>query len=111
MQGKTNFIYTRDTQESDTLDALLWTFQADSFIPHTKEQIEFDADWPVAVHHTPPEKSFDVLITLAGDIPEFSKRFERIIEVIGNDENEKKNARERYRLYRNHGHELQTHDV
>ena len=111
LQGMTSFVYTRDTAESENLDALMWTFQADSFIPHTQEKIEFDAHWPVAIHHTAPQKKFDVLITLVDIIPPFSDQFARIVEVIGSDDADKKNARERYRLYRERGHELQTHDI
>src|SRR5690349_5766243 len=77
LQGLTAFVQTNDTEQSTRIDDLMWTFQANSFIPHTKEPVDFDADWPVAIHHTAPKKKFDVLVNLQDAVPEHSKNFAR----------------------------------
>ena len=59
-----------------------------------------------------PYKSFQdngLLINLSRSIPVFIQHFERIAEMV--DEDEKQQARERYRIYRQQGHNLNKYDL
>lgn len=109
-----NSIYIRaDTpNQASQIDDLLWTFKQGSFIPHGR-QGDNDTNNPVVIGYdqSEPDKPSDVLINLTNDIPAFYKKFERVAEVIGTDEPARKSARERYRLYREQGCELNTHNV
>ena len=105
-------IHCNNQSDAHTLDELLWTFKDDSFIPHT-----FIGDGP---DFPPPVRlgydnliptSRDILINLAQAIPSFHKQFKRILEVVSDDALQKEICREHYRLYREWGYELNTHQV
>lgn len=134
------FIYTRTEQQARELDEQLWTFKSDSFIPHCVIFDDFFSDtkaksdnfsYPVIIkaadtnddtimakqgsdlsENNFPYKSFQdngLLINLSRSIPAFIQHFERIAEMV--DEDEKQQARERYRIYRQQGHNLNKYDL
>jgi DNA polymerase-3 subunit chi len=98
------------------LDALMWTFKQESFLPHEIEG-END-DWqqldPAPVVLGPPGASTeapDVLINLSGSVPTIAERCARVAEIISTDPESKNLGRDRYRLYRDRGFELDTHQI
>lgn len=109
--GHRIFVHTENTDEAERLDQLLWTFAAGSFIPHRLAQ-DGAADVPVTIGHDQPPAGFeDVLISLTPDVPAFYSRFQRVADVVGNADDEKQRARERFRYYRQQGCEPQTHNL
>ncbi len=104
-------IVTAGAEQSQRLDALLWTFSAGSFIPHALAQDTVDGMPVILGHNEPPPAFDDVLITLAPQVPECFSRFQRVAEVVGSTDEEKQLARERFRFYRDRGYELQTHNL
>ena len=44
-------------------------------------------------------------------VPEFFSRFERVAELVENDEQQRHHGRERFRFYKERGYPLQTHNV
>jgi len=106
------FILTDGPDTSATLDRLLWTFHPGSFVPHQISGDATDPHLPVLIgHDAPPTEFNDVLISLTAEIPEFFNRFERVAEFVGGDETERAGARERFRRYRDHGVDVQTHNL
>lgn len=109
--GHRVYIYADNAGDCAKLDRLLWTFSANSFVPHTLDLAAND-DTPVCIGDQDPPTAFaDVLISLSQQVPEFFSRFERVAEVVGASNNEKQQARERYRYYRDRGYQLQTHNL
>ncbi|MBS1172594.1 MAG: polymerase chi subunit, partial [Proteobacteria bacterium] len=53
----------------------------------------------------------DVLINLDGELPSGFSRFQRLIEIVGNDEADRIQARGRYKHYRDRGYELNARDI
>jgi DNA polymerase-3 subunit chi len=110
--GRRVYVYTDDESSAKQLDRLLWTFNPGSFVPHElhlKQEIE---DVPVAVGCTEPPAEFaDVLVSLAAEVPSFFSRFERVAEVVGATEQDKQQARSRFKFYRDRGYELETHNI
>jgi DNA polymerase-3 subunit chi len=53
----------------------------------------------------------DVLVNLASTVPAFFSRFNRVAELVGNDEAARAAARERYRFYQERGYTLNTHKL
>jgi len=53
----------------------------------------------------------DILINLRVQHPPFFSRFRRLIELVGQDESDKVEARTRYRFYRDRGYEIKSFDV
>ena len=44
-------------------------------------------------------------------IPEFSNNFDRIVEIVENNEKKKEIARERYREYKKNNYEIHNHKI
>ncbi len=62
-------------------------------------------------HDAPPPEFNDVLISLAPKVLEFFERFERVAELVAPNEPERAAARERFRIYRDRGFSVQTHNL
>ena len=112
--GKTVFIQTADPAQAKALDDMMWTFDQSSFVPHgvNAESIA-TADLPVVIGHgtSPPNHDYNVLISLSDKVPEYFSRYQRVVEFVDNTEQDKAQARDRFRHYRDQGCTLQTHDI
>ena len=106
------FLNADSAEMADQLDEALWTFRAGSFIPHRRLPSAPTAiTEPVVIGHDqePPEESWDVMINLATQVPDFFSRYQRVAEVVDSDEQRRTQGRERFRYYRERGYELRTH--
>jgi DNA polymerase III subunit chi len=91
-------------------DERLWTFSPLDFVPHCMADDALAARTPVvlttdlerAPHH-------HVLLNLGATVPAQFARFERLLEVVGNAEDELIAGRERYRFYRDRGYVLNNY--
>lgn len=112
---KTVLVYSTNAQELARLDAMLWTFSALDFIAHVY------ADHPLA-HVTPVllttqsiDVKRDVLLALddepAPDFAQWFDQFERVIDVVSQDETERAQARARFKQYRDSGLAPSAHDM
>jgi DNA polymerase-3 subunit chi len=97
------------------LDVALWTFSALEFIPHCDAQSASEdvlAASPVvladALRATPHHQ---VLVNLGDDVPEGFERFERLIEVVTQDEADRQGARARWKHYADRGYAIVRHDL
>lgn len=109
-QRKRIYLYCADAATAARLDELLWTFRQGSFVPH--ERAGEEAGAPVIIGDTPPPASeADVLINLDHEVPDFFSRFERVAEIVGNDNEARSLARRRYQFYRDRGYALESHQV
>jgi len=103
---------TPDSATNDALDRLLWQFPATAFIPHSRSDAADAAQSPVVVdlgsekfpHH-------ELLISLHNECMPFFSRFERVIEIIGNDAEDSRLGRLRFKFYRDRGYELRHIDL
>lgn len=105
-------INTDSRAEAARLDDLLWTFSQGSFVPHKVAAAgEAGGIEPVliACGHDIGDRSADLMINLAADVPEFFDRYGRIAELVDGDAARRSLGRERFRRYREHGCELDTH--
>ena len=108
--GHRIFIHTESEQQAHALDDLLWTFRDRCFLPHCLD----GADPEAAIHigaGREPVGEFQVLVNLGNDVPAFFSRFERVAEVIDNDDQVRTHGRERFRFYKDRGYPLETHTL
>ena len=113
-QGHHVFIHADDEAQAQQLDKLLWTFNQTSFIPHSLATAGTDIkayDKVIIGHDHDPEFKHDVMINLASTIPEFFSRFERVAEIVSGDEEQRQQARQRFKFYRDRGYQLNTHEL
>lgn len=114
LQGNQVMIYTDSLAQSQAIDKALWTFRADSFVPHQILTTDTSAiTAPVLISHqnTAPPKLMDVLINLNPVQPLFFSQFERLAEIIDANEETKEQGRIRYRFYQERGYHLDTHRI
>lgn len=111
--GQRIFLHTDSALSAASLDDQLWTYRDGSFIPHAIVGSEAAADSPVIIGHgeEPDPDHRDLLINLADQVPLFFSRFERVAEIVGGNETNRKQARERFRFYRDRGYPLNTHEL
>lgn len=111
-QGKHVYIHTESPEQAEQINQALWSFRADSFVPHQSVDSQNNNDCPVLIgHNATPPKLMDLLINLSSDHPMFFSQFERVAEFVNDDDNIKAEGRERYRFYQHRGYELDTFNV
>ena len=105
------------TASADTLqrlDHILWTFSPTEFVPHcydTKDAAVLALS-PVVLTATPAQAPHQqVLVNLGESVPAGFERFERLIEVVGINEDDRTQARQRWKQYADRGYTLQRHDL
>jgi DNA polymerase-3 subunit chi len=105
-QGLKVAVKTSSPGETAELDDALWTFADGSFVPHGlwPAEPDFAAATPVLIGNTAlPTSHRDVLINLAADAPTDFSSYARICEVVAGDEDSRRHARVRWRVYRDAG--------
>jgi DNA polymerase-3 subunit chi len=114
--GKTVLAYAREPDRLARFDAALWTFSALDFLPHVYADSPLATDTPIVLTlsaRAAPQR--DVLLNLDDDTPEdfgtWFAQFERVIEVVSQDDAERLQARNRVAAYRAAGIEPTMHKV
>lgn len=110
-RGMRLFVLTADEAQSERVDRLLWTFAQLSFVPHVRAGHPLAARTPVIVDHVcDPLPHDEVLLNLTNDIPAMFSRFERLVEIVTPDPDDRQRARTRWRFYSERGYALASHD-
>jgi DNA polymerase-3 subunit chi len=110
--GHRVWILARDAAHAAEIDARLWTEPPGGFLPHCRSDHALAARTPVVIGSDPgavPHE--DILINLRDDTPACFSRFNRLLEVVGQEPAAVQAARERFRFYRDRGYPLQHHDL
>jgi DNA polymerase-3 subunit chi len=106
------YIHTANASQATELDDLLWTYRAGSFVPHQRFEPADEQDCSVLIGHADaPEDINQVLINLDSAVPMFFSRFERVVEIVNQEENLRQQARDRFKFYRDRGYDLHTHNL
>ncbi|PCJ32501.1 MAG: DNA polymerase III subunit chi [Gammaproteobacteria bacterium] len=111
-QGQHIFVHTENAEQTQQLNNCLWSFRADSFIPHQLAEEASQPDNTILVgHDSKPPRLMDLLINLAAEQPAFFSSFNRVAEFINDDITIKTTGRQRYQFYQQHGYALETHKI
>jgi len=106
--GHRIYLHCSDATQREELDARLWSFKGESFVPHGLH--EEDADTPVALGLGGDAGNHqDLLVNLDLAVPTFFERFARVAEVVVEEPRIRQAARENFRFYRERGYPLQDH--
>lgn len=109
--GRRVYIHTANAEQAQALDELMWTFSSGSFVPHECVADESLAQSPVVIgyrEHAPPA---DVFINTTDELPAHYKNYTRVAEVVDGADAAKSKARDRFKIYRERGEQLETHQI
>lgn len=110
--GVRTVISAPDDATGNALDKMLWHYPATAFIPHCRSDAADAQQMPVVIDHGSNQfPYFELLITLHPECVPFFSRFERVIEIVGSDEEDRRLGRERFKFYRDRGYELHHIDL
>lgn len=96
------------------LDAALWTFSPTDFVPHCfleSEPYVVAASPVILATSTQSVPHQQVLVNLGQLVPGGFERFERVIEVVGLDDEDRQLARGRWKHYADLGYAITRHDL
>ena len=105
-QNQRVFIFCQDQTQAHQVDELLWSFEPDSFVPHNlvnegqKNGAAVEISWQAPTNRRP------VLINLTSTVPNFAHQFSQVVDFVPSDEHLKQNARERFKMYRQLGFQV-----
>ena len=97
----------------EAIDAALWQFSATDFIAHCRVSAESSVltRSPVVLIDRPdaalPHRQ--VLLNLDAPVPDGFERFERLIDIVTDDELDRRDARARWRHYADRGYAITRH--
>lgn len=111
-QGLRVAVLCPDAATAQHFDRLLWAASPLAFVPHCHANHPLAARTPIIVDHqgvTPPHD--EVLLNLREEWPPVFSRFQRLIEIVSQDDADRANARARFKFYRDRGYEIRSHDL
>ena len=105
-------LLTENDADLASLDQLLWTFSDQDFLPHVAVGTPGMEFTPILLTDSDGVDlpSHEILINLSTRTPANFARFERMFEIVSQDETDRSLGRERYRYYQQRGYPL-THFV
>ena len=105
-------VFCPDPETAQRFDRMLWMTPSISFVPHCAPHDPLAAETPVIVDHQGENLLHDqVLINLRPEWPPFFSRFQRLVEIVSREDDDRAAARDRFRFYRDRGYEISTHDL
>ena len=105
-------VFCPDPELAQRFDRMLWMTPSIGFVPHCAPDDPLAAETPVIVDCRGESLLHEeVLLNLRPEWPPFFSRFQRLIEIVSLDEQDRADARERFRFYRDRGYEIRTHDL
>ncbi|ASQ46682.1 DNA polymerase III subunit chi [Legionella clemsonensis] len=112
LRGHRVFVHCDSQKDAHELDELLWTFKDNSFIPHNLQGEGPEPPPPIQIgYQAEPRGYSDILLNLNATIPEFYKRFKRVMEIVVNEEAAKELSRKHYKEYRAYQCQLHIHNM
>ncbi|HMH16637.1 MAG TPA: DNA polymerase III subunit chi [Burkholderiales bacterium] len=104
-------IYAPDERIAREFDRL-WTDQAVGFVPHRVAQHALSSETSIVVAREGADMvRYQVILNLHDDSPPSFSRFERLVELVAADDEDRRLARDRFRFYRDRGYEIKHHDL
>lgn len=109
---KPMLVFAPEKEVANSVDRMLWTHPALSFVPHCRADSLLAAETPILITdslETLPQD--ERLMNLSQTIPPGFSRFQSLIEVVGQTEDERSSARDRVKFYKDRGHEVRYFDL
>lgn len=109
---KPMLVFAIDNAVASSVDRMLWTHSALSFVPHCRADSPLAAETPILITDNLETIAQDErLMNLSQEIPPGFSRFESLIEVVGQEESDRTAARDRVKFYKDRGYEVRYFDL
>lgn len=106
------FICAETMAQAAQLNDLLWTFKDISFVPHHLAGTPGAITPPIQIGDgstLPPHR--DILINLHAEVPAFFDQFDRVIEMVLNEETSEKIKLDHTQFFQTKGFSVNTYDL
>lgn len=111
-QKKDFTVFVPAPERAQLLDRLLWTQSPLSFLPHCHDRSPLAAETPILLTQDLEDPRQDQrLLNLDDDIPPNFERFANLIEVVSQADEDKLQARQRFKYYKAQGYEIVSVDM
>ena len=111
-KGKKLLVYAPEEQIADLVDRHLWTASQLSFVPHCRDDSPLAEETPIIITRQLAQPSqLERLMNLGQDIPPGFDRFDNVVEVVGQSDDDRTAARQRVGHYKANGHEVRYFDL
>lgn len=111
--GQKVVVFAPDRRVAEQIDRILWVQPALSFVPHCPAGSKLAAETPILIaqdlENGLPAGHDQVLVNLNGELPLTFSRFERLVEIVSRDDDDKNQARQRFRFYKDRGYPIESH--
>jgi len=108
-------VVTGESRQLRELDTALWTFSALEFVPHClgaeAAPAVLSASPVVLAESARSAPHHQVLVNLGAAVPDGFERFERLIEVVGVEDEDRQQGRQRWKHYADRGYAISKHDA
>ena len=108
-RGHPVVLHAPDEATAREVDELLWHYPNYRFIPHRLEDGSTGPEAPVRITWQEPTRFDGLLVNLGTSVPEFFGRFDRVAEIVV--EENRAAGRERYQFYKHRGYPLYYHNL
>lgn len=108
--GHAILLLISDPQQRAEFDALLWSFRAESFLPHGEQSVD-EGQRIFLDDQIRLDRCDDLLINLTDALPGGFAGFSRVAEIVTSDPVQRELSRQRFRGYRQAGIQPVTHDL
>jgi len=111
---KAQVAVTGQAQALAQMDQLLWTFSATDFVPHCSIDAAPDLLGATPIVLTPKlalAPVHQVALNLGDEVPTDFERYERLIEIVSTDADDRQRARLRWKHYADRGYAMTRHDL
>lgn len=103
-------IAVEDEHAANELSDYLWQFKPESFLPHQMQADTITS--PISLCWSEDdEQHHDILINLKSEVPPWFSRFQRVMEIVVQQENCLEQTREHFQFYRDRGYPLKSHKI
>jgi DNA polymerase-3 subunit chi len=105
-----------DAQALDAVDAALWQLSPVDFVAHCRADAPAHvvARSPVVLSAQGADAASlphrEMLVNLGLEVPAGFERYERMIDIVSNEDNDRQVGRSRWRHYADRGYTIQPHD-
>ena len=99
--------YIPDVKRAETFDKALWTNDPQSFVPHCHATSPEADRTLILITDNPDNVAQDeLLVNLSDTVPPGFARFQRLFEIVSQNDADKATARERMAFYKDRGYPI-----